>query len=86
MARSYTTRDAARYLSERGKKASPSLLQKQRTRGPDDRRDRGPSFWRDPEGRCWYDEQTLDQYLAEKLSARRLRGSAPVPVNFRRAG
>jgi len=84
MARSYSTAGAAQYLTERGVRISVSLLQKQRTRGADDTRDRGPCWSRDPEGRCWYDQEALDKYLIEKLSARRPLEPAPMPGNLRR--
>ena len=80
---SLRTRDAARYLSERGKKTSSSWLEKARMRGPDDDRDPGPNWSRDSAGICWYSTADLDSYVIRALSARLPRAAAPQPLNFR---
>jgi hypothetical protein len=80
----FQTRAAASYLSARGLKISPSLLEKLRTRGPDDRRDRGPDYRRDPRGICFYARSDLDRYAAERLAALAFRAPASQPANFRR--
>lgn len=86
MSQSYRTKDAAKRLTEHyGHPASVSSLKHARMRGPEDPRDRGPDFYRDPMGICWYTEESLARYAAEKLSARRLRAPATMPTNFRRA-
>ena len=80
----FGTRDAAAYLSEQhGVHASESFLQKARTRGTDDPRDRGPDFWRDARGICWYERAALDRYAASRLAERRFRTRAEQPENFR---
>ena len=77
------TKKAAEYLTERGARTSQSLLEKFRTRGPDDPRDHGPDFWRDELGICWYPLEALDRYIAQRLAARRFRAPAQQPQNFR---
>jgi hypothetical protein len=79
-----TTKPAAKYLTERGRRTSPSYLEKVRGRGPDDPRDRGPDFFRDERGICWYPTEALDRYVALSLAARKFRAPAPQPENFRR--
>ena len=58
------TSAAARYLTERGKQTSPSLLRKQRLKGADDPGSRGPDWLRAPNGDCLYPLSSLDRYLA----------------------
>jgi hypothetical protein len=82
--KSLKTQEAAAYITERGVQVSRSYLEKARTRGPDDQRDRGPDFTRDPHGVCWYDLQALDRYADERLRTRQFRTAAPVPANFAR--
>jgi hypothetical protein len=79
---SLRTGAASAYLAERGIHASPSYLQKARTRGPDDPRDSGPDFLRDEIGRCWYTVAALDRYINERLKARKFRAAASQPANF----
>jgi hypothetical protein len=87
MSRSLTTREAARYLTERGVRRSKSKLEKDRTRGKDDPRDPGPAFYRDRRtGVCWYDTPDLDRYIAQEIAGREFRAPAPQPENFRKAG
>ena len=87
MSQRYTTTPASERLKQLGRRTSRSLLQKLRTRGPADSRDKGPDFERDPAtGVCWYTEEALAKYAAERVSTLRLRAPAPMPANFRRAG
>ena len=86
MSRSRQTKAAAEYCTQAGVPTSPSLLEKMRGRGPDDPRGCGPDFWRDDRNLCWYDQQALDRYIAQRLAVRRFRAPAPQPQNFKRAG
>lgn len=78
------TRGAADYLTTNGLRTSPSLLEKLRSRGPDDPRDHGPDFFRTPAGTCLYPVRALDRYLEHRLAALKFRGGAEQPANFRR--
>jgi hypothetical protein len=83
--KSLTTIEAAGYLTERGLRMSKSLLEKLRTRGPDDPRDLGPDFRRDLTSQtCWYSVADLDAYLVARLAARKLRAPAAQPERLRR--
>ena len=80
----YQTRQAADYLTQNGCRTSPSKLEKERSRGSDDPRDKGPDFFRDERGICWYPQRSLDRYMEKRLAALRFRGTAEQPANFRR--
>jgi hypothetical protein len=79
----FRTRAASDYLKSRGVSASPSYLEKCRTRGVDDKRDRGPDFSRDPNGLCWYSRLSLEVYAAQRLATRQFRAPAPQPKQLR---
>jgi hypothetical protein len=79
----FRTSPASRYLKSRGVPASKSYLEKVRTRGDDDPRDKGPDYWTDEQGFCWYPREALDRYAEQRLAARTLRGRNPQPENFR---
>jgi hypothetical protein len=78
----FRTKDGSKYLAERGVSASPRYLEKCRSRGTEDGRDRGPDFYRDERGICWYSRSALDQYAAQRLAARQFRAPARQPENF----
>jgi hypothetical protein len=80
----FRTASASAYLASRGVAASASYLEKCRTRGADDPRDRGPDFHRDDRGICWYSRDALERYAAARLAVRKFRATAPRPANFRR--
>ncbi len=82
----FRTGPSSEYLAAHGVEGSPSQLEKLRTRGPDDPRDRGPDFFRDERGICWYPKYALDAYIAKRLAARQFRAAAPQPLHFRRRG
>jgi len=79
----FRTGPSSKYLEAHGVEGSPSLLEKLRTRGPDDPRDKGPDFFRDEKGRCWYPKYALDAYIAKRLAARQFRAPAPQPPQLR---
>lgn len=82
----FKTRAASDYLRARGLAASPSYLEKCRTRGPEDRRDRGPDYHRDPNGICWYSKGNLDDYVVRRLAARKFREPISQPPQLRSRG
>ena len=57
------TRDTAKWLTERGKRTSPSLLRKQRLMGRDDPGDHGPDWVRAPNNDCLYPVSALERYI-----------------------
>jgi hypothetical protein len=83
----FRTSAASAYLASRGVAVSRSYLEKCRTRGVDDPRDRGPDFLREDGTQvCWYPRSALDQYAARRLAARQLRAPAAQPEQLRRRG
>jgi hypothetical protein len=83
-AQNFRTGDASLLLTTLGVDRSKSFLEKARTRGADDGRDRGPDFYRDENGVCWYPRYALETYAARCLAARKFREPAPQPSRFRR--
>lgn len=76
------TKAAADYLTSRGKQTSPSLLRKQRLKGPDDPGPRGPSWVRAPNGDALYPVSALEKYLAHYYALLRPMASAEPPAHL----
>jgi hypothetical protein len=82
----FQTKAASAFLATRPRgalKRSPSLLEKFRTRGADDPRDKGPDYYRDERGICFYRRIDLERYAEERLARLQFRAPAKQPANFR---
>ena len=83
--RRFQTGPAAAWLTDHGRPTSVSKLQKIRSRGKDDPRDRGPDFFRDEKGVCWYDESALEEYVDRRIAALKFRAPGVQPTNFKKS-
>lgn len=85
LARTLSTSETARYLTERGVRISKRSLESFRGRPTSAPGELGPEFARDESGRCWYAVADLDRWIAARLNARTRRGDLSQPAQLAKA-